>query len=45
MSNEENYIIEHETTDTIKKQEYWNVGIGLNKVDHLEPSHYLLDLS
>ena len=23
MSNEENYIIENETTDTAKKQEYW----------------------
>ena len=45
MSNEENYIIENETTDTIKKQEYWNTGIGLNKVDNLEPSKYLLDLS
>ena len=45
MSNEENYIIESETTDTTKKQEYWNTGIGLNKVDNLEPSKYLLDLS
>ena len=45
MSNEENYIIENETTDTTKKQEYWNTGIGLNKVDNLEPSKYLLDLS
>ena len=45
MSNEENYIIENETTDTIKKQEYWNTGIGLNKVDNLEPSKYLLELS
>lgn len=45
MSNEENYIIENETTDITKKQEYWNTGIGLNKVDNLEPSKYLLDLS
>lgn len=45
MSNEENYIIENETTDVAKKQEYWNTGIGLNKVDNLEPSKYLLDLS
>ena len=45
MSNEEIYIIENETTDTNKKQEYWNTGIGLNKVDNLEPSKYLLDLS
>ena len=45
MSNEENYIIENEITDQSKKQEYWNTGIGLNKVDNLEPSQYLLDLS
>lgn len=45
MSTEENYIIENETTDTVKKQEYWDTGIGLNKVDNLEPSEYLLNLS
>ena len=45
MSNDENYIIEKETTDTVKKQEYWDTGIGLNKVDNLKPSKYLLDLS
>ena len=45
MSNGENYIIENEVTDTTKKQEYWNTGIGLNKVDNLEPSTYLIDLS
>ena len=45
MSNEENYIIKNEITDKNKKQEYWNTGIGLNKVDNLEPSRYLLDLS
>ena len=45
MSNDENYIIEEETTDTVKKQEYWDTGIGLNKVDNLKPSKYLLDLS
>lgn len=38
-------MIEEEITDTTKKQEYWNTGIGLNKVDYLEPSQYLLDLS
>ncbi|MCI9063902.1 MAG: antitoxin VbhA family protein, partial [Clostridia bacterium] len=43
--NEENYIIEKETTDISKKQEYWDTGIGLNKVDNLEPSKYLIDLS
>jgi len=45
MDNEEYYIIENETTDIAKKQEYWSTGIGLNKVDNLEPSKYLLDLS
>ncbi len=45
MSNDENYIIEEETTDLVKKQEYWDTGIGLNKVDNLKPSKYLLDLS
>ena len=45
MSEEENYIIKNETTDIGKKQEYWNTGIGLNKVDNLEPSKYLIDLS
>ena len=45
MSNEENYIIENEITDQAKKQEYWSAGIGLNKVDNLEPSKYLLELS
>ena len=45
MSEEENYIIENETQDTKKKQEYWNTGIGLNKVDNLETSKYLIDLS
>ena len=44
MDNE-NYIIEIETNDVSKKQEYWDVGIGLNKVDNLEPSKYLIDLS
>lgn len=45
MLDENNYIIENETADTTKKQEYWDTGIGLNKVDNLEPSKYLLDLS
>jgi len=42
---DENYIIENETTNIAKKQEYWDTGIGLNKVDNLTPSKYLLDLS
>lgn len=42
---EPNYIIENETTNREKKQEYWDTGIGLNKVDNLEPSSYLIELS
>lgn len=45
MEDGENYIIENETTDKNKKQEYWNTGIGLNKFDDLQPSKYLLELS
>lgn len=45
MSEEENYIIENETTNKDKKREYWSTGIGLNKVDNLEPSKYLLELA
>ena len=45
MSNEENYIVKNEITDPNQKQEYWYTGIGLNKVDNLETSKYLLDLS
>lgn len=42
---EPNYKIEKETTDVRKKQEYWDTAIGLNRVDNLEPSSYLIDLS
>lgn len=45
MSEQEYYIVENEIIDPIKKQEYWDTGIGLNKVDNLEPSKYLLKLS
>lgn len=45
MFSKENYIIENEISDSAKKQEYWDAGIGLNKVDNLEPSKYLLELS
>lgn len=33
-----------ETTDKKKKQEYWNMAIGLNLVDNLTPSKYLIEL-
>lgn len=45
MKNCENYIIENEIQDSNKKQEYWETGIGLNLVDGLEPSEYLIELS
>lgn len=28
-----------------KKQEYWKTAIGLQQVDQLKPSNYLLELS
>jgi fido (protein-threonine AMPylation protein) len=31
--------------DKERKQRYWNIAIGLNKVDGLLPSKYLIDLS
>lgn len=45
MLEDENYIIENEIADQEKKQEYWDTAIGLNKVDNLKPSKYLLELS
>jgi len=45
MNNEGNYEIKNEIDDPIKKQEYWKTAIGLNKVDNLEPSKYLIELS
>lgn len=45
MIEESSYIVEEEIKDAIKKQEFWDVGIGLNKVDNLEPSKYLVNLS
>lgn len=45
MSNQESYEIKNEISDPVKKQEYWGTAIGLNKVDNLEPSKYLIELS
>ena len=45
MSNQESYEIKNEISDPVKKQEYWETAIGLNKVDNLEPSEYLIELS
>jgi fido (protein-threonine AMPylation protein) len=33
-----------ETSDENKRQEYWNMAIGLNQVDNLTPSKYLIEL-
>lgn len=32
-------------TDVRKNEEYWKTAIGLQEVDHLEPSDYLIELS
>ena len=35
---------DEEKPNKIELNEYWEVGIGLQKVDDLEPSKYLLEL-
>lgn len=39
------YQIKHPTRDAEVRKEYWSTGIGLNQVDDLEPSEYLLGLA
>ena len=39
------YKIKNDTKDAKLRKELWNTGIGLNQVDGLEPSKYLLDLA
>lgn len=39
------YQILKETSDAKKKKEYWSTAIGLNQVDQLEPSEYLISLA
>lgn len=39
------YEIKKNTTDAKVKKEYWSTGIGLNQVDGLKPSAYLLELA
>ena len=46
MEEQSGYIvIDNETTDSSKKKENWDTAIGLQKVDKLTPSRYLLKLS
>ena len=45
MSELSGYQIKHYTQDAQKRKEYWETGIGLNKVDNLTPSEYLLDIA
>lgn len=40
-----NYIKNEESKDSHIKQSYWNLAIGLQQVDRLTPSKYLLELS
>lgn len=39
------YEIKNVTKDAEKRKEYWSTGIGLNQVDGLSPSGYLLELA
>lgn len=39
---DETYQEIEETTDPQQKEKYWKTGFGLNKIDHLEPSEYLI---
>ena len=39
------YQISEETNDSYTKQLYWNMAIGLQQVDGLTPSKYLIDLA
>lgn len=39
------YQIKNDTKDARLRKEYWNTGIGLNRVDGLKPSNYLLELA
>lgn len=39
------YKIKNATKDAEKRKEYWSTGIGLNRVDGLSPSGYLLALA
>lgn len=38
------YIQKQHKYSKEEKQEYWNIGIGLQDVDHLKPSKYLYEL-
>lgn len=39
------YNIIGETPDKLQKAKYWQAAIGLQKVDGLVPSQYLVDLA
>lgn len=39
------YKITNETKDKNKKKEYWEIAIGLQRVDKLTPSNYLINLA
>lgn len=40
---DETYQVIEETKDIIQKEKYWNIGFGLNKIDQLNPSEYLIN--
>jgi len=39
----ETYQVIEETKDRNQKEKYWNIGFGLNKIDQLNPSEYLIN--
>ena len=39
----ETYQVIEETRDRSQKEKYWNIGFGLNKIDQLNPSEYLIN--
>ena len=45
MSKSSSYQTRHFTQDAQRRKEYWETGIGLNKVDNLQPSEYLIELA
>lgn len=40
---DDTYQVIEETKDRNQKEKYWNIGFGLNKIDHLNPSEYLIN--
>ncbi len=39
------YQVKNDTRDAAVRKEYWNAAIGMNQVDDLKPSEYLINLA